>query len=78
MCPTTSQAIEIRTFSFADDYDAVYALWDSAGDGIHLRRSDSPAEIEKKIARDPDLFLVARAGDSVVGAVMGGFDGRRA
>ncbi len=77
MCPTASQTIEIRTFSFADDYDAVYALWDRAGDGIHLRRSDSPAEIEKKIARDPDLFLVARAGDSVIGAVMGGFDGRR-
>lgn len=70
-------AINIRPFVFADDYDDVYALWQNAGDGIHLRRSDSPTEIEKKIARDPDLFLVARAGDAVVGAVMGGFDGRR-
>ena len=69
--------IDIRAFVFPDDYDPVYKLWNEAGDGIHLRRSDSPAEIEKKIARDPDLFLVARAGDLVVGAVMGGFDGRR-
>jgi len=69
--------IVIRPFSFPEDYEDVYQLWDNAGDGIHLRRSDSPEEIEKKLARDPDLFLVAQAGDSVIGAVMGGFDGRR-
>jgi len=69
--------INIRPFVFTDDYDDVYTLWQNAGDGIHLRRSDSAAEIKKKIARDPDLFLVARAGDAVVGVVMGGFDGRR-
>ena len=72
-----SLAIEIRSFNFDADYADVFTLWESAGDGIHLRRSDSPEEIRKKIARDPDLFLVARAGDAVVGAVMGGFDGRR-
>jgi len=69
--------IAITPISLDDDYEAVYALWDNAGAGIHLRRSDSPAEIQKKLACDPDLFLVARAGDLVVGAVMGGFDGRR-
>lgn len=72
-----SVAIDIHPFVFADDYDDVYTLWENAGAGIHLRRSDSAAEIEKKIARDPDLFLVARAEGAVVGAVMGGFDGRR-
>ena len=72
-----SQSIEIRPFVFLSDYDAVYKLWAEAGNGIHLRRSDAPVEIEKKIARDPDLFLVAWAGDAVIGAVMGGFDGRR-
>lgn len=69
--------IFIRPFIFADDYADVYALWQNAGDGIHLRKSDSPDEIRKKIARDPDLFLVALAEEQVVGAVMGGFDGRR-
>lgn len=72
-----AQEITIRPFSFPEDYADVYALWANAGDGIHLRRSDSPEEIEKKLARDPDLFLVAQTADSVIGAVMGGFDGRR-
>ena len=69
--------IQIRPFSFPADYDAVYALWAKAGAGIHLRISDEPEEIRKKIARDPDLFLVVQADDSIIGAVMGGFDGRR-
>ena len=69
--------LTIRPFSFSEDYDTVYALWESAGDGIHLRRSDSPEEIKKKLTRDPDLFLVAEAEGLVLGAVMGGFDGRR-
>ncbi len=69
--------VTIRPFSFSKDYDAVYDLWENAGEGIHLRRSDSPEEIKKKLARDPDLFLVAEADGSVLGTVMGGFDGRR-
>ncbi len=67
----------IRVFRFSDDYDAVYRLWAEAGDGIHLRRSDDPDEIEKKIRRDPDLFLVAEMDGRIVGSVLGGFDGRR-
>lgn len=69
--------VTIRTFRFPEDYEAVYRLWAEAGDGIHLRRSDEPDEIEKKLRRDPDLFLVAEMGGRIVGAVLGGFDGRR-
>ena len=71
------QDILIRSFSFPKDYDEVYALWAKAGDGIHIRISDEFSEIEKKIARDPDLFLIAQADEVILGAVMGGFDGRR-
>ena len=67
----------IRTFRFPEDYRAVYDLWSRAGSGIQLRKSDEPAEIAKKLQRDPDLFLVAEAEGRIVGAVMGGFDGRR-
>jgi len=67
----------LREFSFPDDYQEVYKLWGSAGSGIHLRRSDQPEEISKKINRDPDLFLVAEANNQIVGSVLGGFDGRR-
>ncbi len=67
----------IRTFRFPEDYPAVYELWSRAGPGIQLRKSDEPEEIAKKLQRDPDLFLVAEAEGRIIGAVMGGFDGRR-
>lgn len=67
----------IRTFRFQDDYDKVLALWQSAGKGIHVRRSDEPEEIQKKLQRDPDLFLLAEEDGCIVGTVLGGYDGRR-
>jgi ribosomal protein S18 acetylase RimI-like enzyme len=69
--------IEIRSVRYPEDYPAVYRLWAVAGPGIQLRRSDQPDEIDKKMQRDPDLFLVAELDDQIVGSVLGGFDGRR-
>jgi ribosomal protein S18 acetylase RimI-like enzyme len=69
--------IRLREFVFPDDYAAARRLWETAGPGIHVRRSDEPEEIRKKLTRDPDLFLVAEAGGKMVGTVIGGFDGRR-
>jgi ribosomal protein S18 acetylase RimI-like enzyme len=68
--------MDIREFKMAD-YDAVIDLWQRAGDGIQLRRSDTREEIAKKVQRDPDLFIVLEHEGALVGAVMGGFDGRR-
>jgi ribosomal protein S18 acetylase RimI-like enzyme len=70
-------AAHIRTFSYPEDYPAARALWEKAGLGIQLRRSDEPEEIQKKLTRDPDLFLVAEVDVKLVGTVIGGFDGRR-
>ncbi len=67
----------IREFNLADDYEAVLSLWRSAGPGVHVGTSDTGDEIAKKLERDPDLFLVAEDGGRIVGAVLGGFDGRR-
>ena len=67
----------IREFNYPYDYNNVTNLWKNAGDGIHLRRSDEPEEIAKKLQRDPDLFLVAEIHGEIVGTVIGGFDGRR-
>ena len=69
--------VRLRDFRYPDDYQTVYDLWSVAGDGIHLRRSDERAEIEKKLERDADLFLLAEVDGEVVGSVLGGFDGRR-
>ena len=70
-------SVSIRVFSFPNDYPAVYTLWEKAGTGIQLRRSDQIKEIAKKLERDPDLFLVAEIEKQIVGSVLGGFDGRR-
>jgi ribosomal protein S18 acetylase RimI-like enzyme len=69
--------LTIRTFQYPEDFAAVVDLWDNSSPGIRLGRSDTKEEILKKILRDPDLFLVAELGGEIVGAVLGGFDGRR-
>ena len=69
--------ILLREFRFPEDYAPARALWETAGPGIQLRRSDEPEEIRKKLERDPDLFLVAESDGRLVGTVIGGFDGRR-
>ena len=73
----TPLSVQIRGFDFPSDYEQVIELWQSIERGIHLGRSDTFTEIEKKISRDPDLFLVAEFDGRIIGAVMGGFDGRR-
>ena len=70
-------SIQIREFCFPADYEPVFALWQSIERGVHTGRSDTPAEIQKKLARDPDLFLVAEVEGSIIGSAIGGYDGRR-
>ena len=69
--------IQIREFRFPDDYQQVHDLWSSIEKGVHVGRSDTPAEIQKKMQRDPDLFLVAECENRIIGSVIGGYDGRR-
>ncbi len=64
--------MEIRPFTVAD-YDAARAVWDAVD---HLG-SVPRWEVEAKLARDPELFLVATDGGAVIGTVMGSYDGRR-
>nr|BFE60627.1 hypothetical protein GCM10020063_051530 [Dactylosporangium thailandense] len=49
------------------------ALWEAAGNDVLPW-----AELEAKLTRDPELFLVAEAGDgALAGVVLGTYDGRR-
>src|SRR6187551_1046869 len=68
---TVVPMIHIRQFVW-DDYDAVLAVWAAAGREVVPR-----AELEAKLTRDPELFLVAEDDLAVVGVVMGTYDGRR-
>jgi ribosomal protein S18 acetylase RimI-like enzyme len=69
--------INFREFKYPEDYPKVFELWSNVGPGIHLRRSDEPEEIAKKLQRDPDLFLLAELNGTIIGSVLGGYDGRR-
>lgn len=69
--------MDIREFRFPDDYAQTLKLWESIDVGMHVGRSDTPDEIQKKLERDPDLFLVAELNEEIVGTVIGGYDGRR-
>lgn len=67
----------IRAFRYPEDYAPIIRLWETSGPGVHVGRSDTPDEIQKKLERDPDLFLVAEQDGRIIGSVLGGFDGRR-
>jgi ribosomal protein S18 acetylase RimI-like enzyme len=69
--------VNIREFLFPDDYDGAVKLWDAMEVGVQVGRSDTPEEIQKKLQRDPDLFLVAELNGQIVGTIIGGYDGRR-
>ena len=73
-----NEAVQIRPFRHPDDYGAVIDLWNRSGPGVHVGRSDTFDEITKKLDRDPDLFLIAELKGEIIGAVIGGYDGRRA
>lgn len=57
------------------DREEVVALWRACG---LLRPWNDPArDIERKLAHDPEGFLVLEEGGHVVGALMAGYDGHR-
>jgi ribosomal protein S18 acetylase RimI-like enzyme len=69
-------AVLIEPFTM-DDFPVVHMLWQRSG--LWMRPSDGPEATLLKLARDPELFLVARdSSGAVVGTVLGGWDGRRA
>jgi tRNA (guanine37-N1)-methyltransferase len=74
--PVKAGRAKIRTGT-VQDLPEVVALWASAGPAVVLGNSDTEWELRRKLTRDPDLFLVAEARKRVVGAVLGGWDGRR-
>ncbi len=60
-----------------EDYDRVYALWQSCP-GMGLNNLDDAREgIEKFLLRNPETCFVAEDGDRIVGVILAGNDGRR-
>jgi ribosomal protein S18 acetylase RimI-like enzyme len=66
--------VRIRPFE-VDDTEPVVALWRAAG--LTRPWNDPYRDIERKLAVQPELFLVAEDADAVVGTAMAGYDGHR-
>jgi ribosomal protein S18 acetylase RimI-like enzyme len=66
--------MQIRTFQAADE-SAVVALWDECG----LTRSwnDPHKDIARKLAVQPELFLVGVIDAALMASVMAGYEGHR-
>jgi ribosomal protein S18 acetylase RimI-like enzyme len=67
-------SIRIRPFAETDT-EQVVALWHAVG--LTRPWNDPYRDIERKLAVQRELFLVAVDGDEVVGTAMGGYDGHR-
>ncbi|HTN03874.1 MAG TPA: GNAT family acetyltransferase [Planctomycetaceae bacterium] len=67
--------VQIRPYDDAD-MQAVIALWNAVLPDS-APHNDPSTSIRQKIAVERDLFLVADLAGSVVGTVMGGYDGHR-
>ena len=66
---------QVRGMTIAD-YDEVIALW-RATEGLGLGGSDEREPIAAYLERNPGMSFVAANGERIVGAVLGGHDGRR-
>ncbi len=64
----------IRPFVEADE-EQVVALWHATG--LVVPWNDPHCDIARKLATQPELFLVAESGGELVGTVMAGYDGHR-
>lgn len=61
----------------AEDYDEIAAVWTSAGLPVSAKGRDRRDAFVGQIAQFPDLYLVAVAGERIVGVVLGTHDGRK-
>ena len=66
--------MKIENFSL-QFYEDVVKIWKRTG--ISVTSSDTKDEVNEMLNRNPDLCLIAKIDENVIGVVMGGFDGRR-
>jgi ribosomal protein S18 acetylase RimI-like enzyme len=66
--------MRIRTFT-SNDTDTVVQLWRECG--LVAPQNDPHKDIARKIAAQPELFLVGEQDGKVVATVMAGYDGHR-
>ena len=66
----------MRICPYSPDHDkAEISLWERCG--LIRPWNDPKKDIARKIAIDPDLFLIGLEGESIVGTIMVGYEGHR-
>ena len=71
---TDATDLQLRAFE-RDDTETVVALWHACG--LVVPWNDPHRDIERKLAEQPELFLVGERDGHVVASVMIGYDGHR-
>ena len=66
--------LTIRPFDLSDE-DAVVSLWTDCG--LVVPWNDPRKDIHRKVAEQPELFLVCLQGNDLVATVMAGYEGHR-
>ena len=66
--------MKIEKFTM-ESYENIVDLWRKSS--ISVGSTDTRDEIERMLQRNPNLFLIGKVDNKVIGVVMGGFDGRR-
>lgn len=63
-----------------DDYDAIYELWNTTEQSRRALNpvDDSREGIDRYLKRNPDTCFAAMDGDTIIGVILTGHDGRRA
>jgi ribosomal protein S18 acetylase RimI-like enzyme len=70
-----SEPVSTREFRIAD-FGGALAVWKMVG-GVEVAEGDSKEEVREYLVRNPGLSRVALNGETIVGAVLCGHDGRR-
>ena len=67
---------KIRNFKI-EDYPSLIQLWKAAGLPYKPQGRDSKEKIEAELEKGIAIFLVAEAGNKIIGSVIGTHDGRK-
>jgi ribosomal protein S18 acetylase RimI-like enzyme len=60
-----------------EDYEEMMSLWEAAGLSHRPKGRDGKSHIRREIDENSDLFLGAFRGETLIGTVIGTWDGRR-
>jgi ribosomal protein S18 acetylase RimI-like enzyme len=75
MSDPSAARVTIRRFTAADE-EGVVALWQQVF-AADPPWNEARGMLARKLARDPELVLVACEGNAIIGSVLGGYDGVR-